>query len=103
EMPPRVLMSIGSNASQHIQPAGVAGIVLVHEADLTEMNRLDAGVDIAGHQEIKPHARLQPAHVRNRAVPPMIHKSAIRIEHVSIIEGTIGHSLAEFLEDPFGN
>src|SRR5258706_6816242 len=95
---------VGSNARQHVQPAGVPRIVLVHQTHLAEMDRLDSHIDVAGHQEIKPHARFQSAHVRDGAVSsPVVHETATRVKHVLVTKSAIGRALAELVQNPLRN
>src|SRR5262245_53693607 len=103
-MSARVLSGVSSHASEKVNPTGVTGIVFVHQTDLAKVNRFDARVDVTGNEEIKPHARFQPAHVRDGAVAsPMIHEPPIGVQHVLVTKGAIGHRLAERAEDALWN
>src|SRR5678810_906089 len=102
KVPPGMLASISANPPQHIEPARVAGIVLIHQTDLAKVNRLDADFDVARCQKIKPHPRLQLAHVRHRTSPaPTVHEPSIGIKHRLVTEIAVRHGLAEFTQNMF--
>ena len=68
EMSAGVLAGICPHPAEHVQPADVRSVVLVHQADLAEVDRLDARIDVLRAEVIEPHAGLELVHVGNHAV-----------------------------------
>src|SRR5260370_29702013 len=100
EMSASMFTGIGSDPTQHVQPASVAGVVFVHQADLAKMNGLDPHIDVAGDQEIEPHPGLNLGHIGDRAVAsPAAHETAVGVKHFLLVEGSIRHGLTEFAQD----
>ena len=95
-----VLAGVSSDPVEHVDPVGVPRVILVHQAHLAEVDGLDPDVDVAAGQEIEPHPRLQPAHVRDRATaPPVVHEPPVGVEHVRIPEIAVLDGQTELDED----
>src|ERR1039458_7909590 len=53
QMSAGVLVGVGTHAPEHVQPARMVWIMVVHQSDLTEVDGLDASVNIAGREKKK--------------------------------------------------
>jgi len=66
---------------------GVVRVPVVHEFDLAEVDGLDSHIDPAFADVNEPHARFQPAHVRDGcAFSPVIDPAPERVEHLLVAE-----------------
>ncbi len=99
-----MLVRVSASFAEHVEPTDVAWIVLIHETDLTKVDRLDADVDVAGREVVEPHARFEPAHVGyGGARSPLVELIAVRVHDGFVNEGPWRRRLAELAQHALGD